>query len=125
MRNLHYAYRIVEEGEWAAAVAEGAYQGSSLDARDGFMHLSLASEVLNTARMYYGAHRGPLLVLKVALGKVPGAQLRCDWVESRRAFFPHIVGGEAGYAIPAEAVERVHCLTRGEGGTWEGFYALE
>ena len=89
------------------------------------MHLSLAGEVLTTARLYYAAHAGPLLVLQVDLRKLVGVQLRCDWVGKLGAFFPHILGGEAGFGIPCAAVERVHWLRRGEGGEWAGFDAAE
>jgi len=125
LANLIYAYRIVEIKEWEAARDSGVYKGSSIDERDAFMHLSLPGEVLNTARIYYGDYPGKLLVLKVDLKAIPGAVLRCDWVESRRAFFPHIIGGDAGYHIPVSAVQFVHTLTRDEKGNWTGFNLLE
>ena len=125
LARLRYAYRIVEEGEWAAAQAASMYGGSAMDAKDGFMHLSLASEVLTTANLYYAAHAGPLLVLKVSLGKLVGAQLRCDWVGTRGAFFPHILRGEAGNGIPCAAVESVHQLRKGVDGKWTGFNEVE
>lgn len=93
LASLRYAYRLVEASEWSSAQAAGLYAGTAMDSNDGFMHLSLPSEVLTTARLYYSSHPGPLLVLQVDLHAVPDAKLRADWVAQRGAFFPHIVGG--------------------------------
>lgn len=124
LASLRFAYRLVDEAEWALAQEQGAYKGSALDEKDGFLHLSLPGEVLTTARLYYGAHAGPLLVLKVDLRAVPGAELRADWVEGRKNFFPHIVGSAAGsFHVPTAAVAAVRTLTRAADGAWEGFNA--
>ena len=121
LASLRFAYRLVEPAEWAAAQACGLYKGTAMDAKDGFMHLSLPSEVLTTARLYYSAHPSPLLVLQVDLSAVPGAQLRADWVAQRGAFFPHIVGGQHGYFFPAAAVTKVAEITPDGAGAWQGF----
>jgi uncharacterized protein (DUF952 family) len=123
LASLRHAYRLVEPAEWAAAQASGLYTGTALDAKDAFMHLSLPGEVLTTARLYYGAHAGPLLVLQVDLQAVPGARLRADWVAQRSAFFPHIVDGQHGYHFPAAAVTKVtEIRPLGDGtGAWSGF----
>ena len=121
LATLKYAYRLVEESEWATAQSLGFYGGSPLDEKDNFMHLSLPDQVLTTARLYYSTHPGPLLVLCVDLSLVPGAQLRADWVETRKSFFPHITGGEKGYTFPVSSVVKVHTLTKTPSGDWEGF----
>jgi len=123
LASLRFAYRLVEESEWADAQGKGFYPGTELDKKDNFMHLSLPSEVLTTARLYYSSHPGPLLVLCVDLSLVPGVQMRADWVDSRKAFFPHIlnIGGDQGYTFPVISVTKVHTLTKSPTGEWEGF----
>ena len=104
-----FAYRIVCSDELAIIRATGVFKGSDLDHRDGYMHLSVLSEVLPTAGLYF-AGRPDLHALQVELSRVPGAVIRQDYVASRSAWFPHIVSGDGGYSIPLGAVVAVHPL---------------
>ena len=115
-----FAFRIVTAAEHAAFASSGSYPGSALDVRDNYMHLAPLSEVIPTANAYF-AGQTDLHVLQVELSKVPGAVLRHDWVASRGAFFPHILGGDNGFAIPKIAVVEVHKLAQGADG---GFMPL-
>jgi uncharacterized protein (DUF952 family) len=115
-----FAFRIITGAEHAAFATSGSYPGSPLDARDNFMHLAPLSEVVPTANAYFAGHTD-LHVLQVELSKVPGAVLRHDWVASRAAWFPHILGGDNGFAIPQSAVVEVHKLAQGADG---GFMPL-
>lgn len=110
-----FAFRIITGAELAAFSASGSYPGSALDARDDYMHLAPLSEVIPTANAYFSGHTD-LHVLQVELSKIPGAVLRHDWVGSRGAWFPHIIGGDNGFAIPKSAVVEVHKLTQETGG---------
>lgn len=112
-----YAFRLVTSVELAAFTASGSYPGSELDARDGYMHLSPLSEVLPTANAYFAGHTD-LHVLQVELSKIPGAVLRHDWVAKRSAWFPHIIGGDGGWAVPQCAVVEVHKLVQGADGAF-------
>ena len=81
-----HAYRLFTTTEWDAVVAAGAFTGTALDTRDGFIHLSLPSEVRSTCAAYF---RGTTLVLaRVALA---GLRTRNDFVASRNAWFPHVL----------------------------------
>ena len=53
MATQDYAYRLVSEAELQTIEAVGFFSGSSLDTRDGFIHLSLGSEVIETANRYF------------------------------------------------------------------------
>ena len=46
-------YKLITAAEWEAAWAEGVYRGSEQDQRDGFIHLSTAAQIAETARKYF------------------------------------------------------------------------
>jgi len=46
-------YKIMTASEWEAARAEGMYRGSAQDQRDGFIHLSTAAQIAETARKHF------------------------------------------------------------------------
>jgi uncharacterized protein (DUF952 family) len=67
-------------------VTASAFTGTDLDSRDGFIHLSLPTEVRSTCAHYF---KGVDLILaRVDLG---GLRIRNDWVEKRGAWFPHVL----------------------------------
>jgi uncharacterized protein (DUF952 family) len=81
------AYKLVDRTEWAAARAAGAYAGSAVDLADGFIHLSGADQLAETARRHY-AGRADLMLVAVDLRPL-GDDLR--WEASRGgALFPHL-----------------------------------
>lgn len=95
-------YKICTRGEWEAAVRDGRYKGSAVDGRDGFIHLSTAQQVEETAsRHFSGQHDLVLVALdEAALGEA----LRYE--PSRGgALFPHYFG-----ALPASAARWVEPL---------------
>lgn len=81
-----FAWRLFTPSEWAAVESTGAFSGTSLDTSDGFIHLSLLSEVRSTCAAYFAG-----AVLVVARVDLSGLRVRNDWVEKRRAFFPHVL----------------------------------
>lgn len=81
------AFKLVDASEWAAARAQGLYTGSAVDRTDGYIHMSTASQLAETARRHY-AGRGNLLLLTVPLEGL-GDALR--WEPSRGGeLFPHL-----------------------------------
>jgi uncharacterized protein (DUF952 family) len=82
-------YKISSASAWREAERTGVYRGSADDARDGFIHLSTASQVAETARKHFFGQTG-LFLIEVdadALGKA----LR--WERSRNdELFPHLYG---------------------------------
>jgi len=94
-------YKLVSQKEWSGAQEAGEYSGSELDKKDGFIHLSTASQCKQTARLHYGGREDVLLV-EVSTEKVRRS-LRWDPAPSRNnELFPHIYG-----VIPMDAVTRV------------------
>jgi len=89
-------YRLCHVDDWHEAVAAGVFSGTADDARDGYIHLSTADQVEETARLHYTRVR-PLMLLEVDRTRLDG---EVKWEPSRGgAAFPHLYG-----RIPLEAV---------------------
>ena len=97
------AYKIIDTVEWREAVAQGAYAGSAVDRADGFIHLSSAAQLDETARKHY-AGRDNLMLLTVDLEALKD---KVVWEPSRGgALFPHIYGD-----LPTTAVTEAKPFT--------------
>ncbi len=82
-------YKLLRAAEWSVAVTEGSYPGSAVDRRDGFVHLSAAGQVVQTAAIHFSGQAG--LVLLTVDPDLLGGELR--WEISRGgARFPHLYG---------------------------------
>ncbi len=91
------AYKIIDAGEWRRAMARGAYDGSDADRADGYIHLSTADQLAETAAKHY-AGRTNLMLLTVDLAALGETLV---WEASRGgALFPHIYG-----SLPLRAVQ--------------------
>jgi uncharacterized protein (DUF952 family) len=89
-------YKICEPAAWRAAAATGTYQGSAVDARDGFIHFSTAEQLAETAAKHF-ARQTDLMLIAVDADAL-GAALK--WEPSRGGeLFPHLYG-----ALPVDAV---------------------
>jgi len=85
----HLIYKVCAASEWSDAVAAGTYQGSAVDRRDGFIHLSGAAQLEETLRRHFAGQRE--LVLVAVEPDALGAALR--WEPSRGGEpFPHLYG---------------------------------
>src|SRR5215510_13793232 len=95
-------YKICTASEWHEAEHAGAYRGSAVDRKDGFIHFSTAEQAAETARKWFAGQRD--LVLVAVDGDALGVMLK--WEPSRGgALFPHLYG-----ALPLKAVLRVDAL---------------
>ena len=82
-------FKIVTAAEWRAAEAAGVFAGSAVDARDGFIHLSTAAQVRETAARHFSG-QADLLLIAVDVAAL-GPALK--WEPSRGgALFPHLHG---------------------------------
>jgi uncharacterized protein (DUF952 family) len=80
-------YKILAATEWDAAVASGRFDGSAVDHKDGYIHLSTAAQAGDTARLHFAGQTG--LVLLELVAEDFGADLK--WEPSRGgALFPHL-----------------------------------
>ena len=81
-------YKLIAESMWRDAEASGYFSGSSVDARDGFIHFSTAAQVAETAARHF-AGATDLLLVAVRADKLAKADLR--WEPSRGGdLFPHL-----------------------------------
>lgn len=95
-------YKICTASEWHEAERDGAYRGSAVDHKDGFIHFSTAEQAAETAGKWFSGQRD--LVLVAVDGDALGARLK--WEPSRGgALFPHLYD-----ELPLKAVLRVDPL---------------
>ncbi len=101
-------YKIVPRALWLEAEKTGTFVGAPVDLADGFIHLSDADQVAETARRHFAGQRDLLLVAVEA--EALGDALR--WERSRAgALFPHL------YAkLPVAAATWVKPLLLGQDG---------
>ena len=107
-------YKIMSRQEWETAQATGLYEGSGVDRRDGFIHLSASHQVRATARKHFSGIDDLLLVsvAEEALGQ------SLKWEVSRGGdLFPHIYGALLLSAVsevtPLPLVDGVHHFPEG------------
>ena len=90
------AYKIVSTEDWAAIQTTGGYDGSAVDLRDGYIHLSAADQLAGTAAKHYPG-RDDLMLLDVDLRSCGEAIV---WEPSRGgALFPHLYGRLSAAAV--------------------------
>lgn len=82
-------YKIADAAAWQHAVRQGRFEGAANDLQDGFIHLSSAAQVEETARRHFAERDG--LVLVAFEEKDFGSTLK--WEPSRGGdLFPHVYG---------------------------------
>jgi uncharacterized protein (DUF952 family) len=92
---MQLLYKIMSAAEWALTERTGVFEGSAVDHRDGFIHLSAAHQVRETAQKHFAGQQDLMLV---ALGADFLENLK--WEPSRSGdLFPHVYG-----SIPVAAV---------------------
>ena len=80
-------FKIFRRAEWDALCAAGHSDGAPVDREDGFIHLSTAAQVVETAARHFAGESDLVLVALDTAGL--GADLR--WEPSRGGqLFPHL-----------------------------------
>ena len=98
-------YKICPEALWREAERAGVFSGAPVDVRDGFIHLSTAAQVRETAAKHFRGQDDLLLIAVDADALGPGLR----YEPSRRGdLFPHVHG-----ALPLSAVRWVKPLPLG------------
>ncbi len=76
------AYKIFRQDEWLAFDAAGETAGAPIDLEDGYIHLSTAEQVAETAAKYFAGVDGLMLL---------AVEADFTWEASRGgALFPHL-----------------------------------
>lgn len=82
-------YKIVSADLWRAAERAGVFRGASVDIGDGYIHLSTAAQVRETAARHFSDQADLLLVAYDVTGLGPALK----WEPSRGgALFPQLYG---------------------------------
>lgn len=102
------AYKILTADEWAAFGQAGSFAGAPIDRADGYVHLSAADTVIETAARHFAGHDA-LVLVTLDLARLGDA---VRWEVSRGgALFPHCYG-----ELPMAAVVRSDPLPLDESG---------
>ncbi|KAK4089845.1 hypothetical protein VFPFJ_08696 [Purpureocillium lilacinum] len=104
MESPRFVYKIVPTAP--PEPIPKAYPLSDLDKKDGFIHLSTATQVPNTADLFFSSH-SDLWLIKFELTKFVDP---IKWEDS----FPHLYGN-----FGKKDVESVQKFERSEGKTWK------
>jgi uncharacterized protein (DUF952 family) len=85
---MRFLYKILGSTQWREAEAKGVFEGSAVDLKDGFIHLSAAHQLRETAARHF-AGQADLVLVAFAEGDL--SDLR--WEPSRGGdLFPHVYG---------------------------------
>jgi uncharacterized protein (DUF952 family) len=82
-------YKISPASAWREAERQGVFRGSADDVKDGFIHFSTASQLVETARKHFSGQSG-LLLIEVDTDAL-GHSLRFETSRNGEKF-PHLYG---------------------------------
>ncbi len=110
---MRFLFKICSDAEWRQAAENGVFAGSAVDHADGFIHLSAADQVRETAARHFAGRTGLVLV---AFAEADLSGLK--WEPSRGgALFPHVYGtiatGAARWVSPLPLQGGVHVFPAG------------
>ena len=100
-----FPYKLLAARDWVLAQQKGVIAPAPIDSRDGYIHLSTAAQVLETARRHF-AEEPDVVAVEIDPAKATG-EIRYETAPSRGEIFPHLYG-----ALPLAAVIRVRPLRR-------------
>ena len=82
-------YKICDRALWQEAERQRVFRGAPVDAQDGFIHFSIAAQVVETAAKHFAGAADLVLVAVEAAHLGPALK----WEVSRGgALFPHLYG---------------------------------
>jgi len=85
---MRILYKILSADQWRAAQALGVFEGSAVDLQDGFIHLSTAPQMRETAARHFAGQDG-LVLVGFREDELPSLK----WEPSRGGdLFPHVYG---------------------------------
>lgn len=85
-----FLYRLVTVDEWRAAQESGTVPLREIDERDGYVHLSTKTQVIETANLHF-ADADNLLALEIRFDAI-AANIRFELAPKRGEAFPHLYG---------------------------------
>ena len=106
-----FVYRLATPDEWQTARETGDIQMTDLDRRDGFLHLSTAGQIIQSANLHFTTE--PALWALLFARDELDAKLKWERVPGRWDEMPHYYG-----ALAASQVRGAHEMTRNPGGSF-------
>ena len=102
-----HIYKICDASLWEDAERNGVFTGAGIDIEDGYIHLSTARQLAETARLHFHNRSGQVLVT------VDADKLDIKWEPSRGGdLFPHLY-----QALSLDAVIDVRAMQLDDHGT--------
>lgn len=102
-----HIYKICDASLWEDAERNGVFTGAGIDIEDGYIHLSTAMQLAETARLHFHNRSGQVLVT------VDADKLDIKWEPSRGGdLFPHLY-----QALSLDAVIDVRAMPLDDHGT--------
>lgn len=96
MNSIQTAFKVLTAEEWSTFEKDGAFSGTALDRRDGYIHLSTFDQLRGTLERHFCGQEG-LVIVEIDLGLL-GATVR--WEEAREGeLFPHLYGQLARHHV--------------------------
>ena len=89
-----HLYKALTTQEWNEFKTSGAFQGSELDKKDGFIHTSTASQLMFTLNKFFPVSSG----IKAVIVKIDTSKLKPEVIKYEPSK-PGKVGGELYYHI--------------------------
>ncbi len=108
---MNLIYKIAPAALWRKTQDQGRFDGAPIDVKDGFIHLSTAAQVEETALKHF-AGRSDLVLIAVDANKL-GDGLRYE-ASRGGALFPHLHA-----PLPLDAVVFVKPLPPAPGGGYD------
>ena len=84
-----FVFKIFTTEQWLQTEADGTFIGAPIDLADGYVHLSTASQVEETAAKYFTGIAGLVLA---AVDPAPYGEKLVYEVSRGGALFPHLYG---------------------------------
>jgi len=81
-------YRLATQGEWAVAQESGYVPLRPVDEKDGYIHLSIREQLLETAQRHFVGVTD-LLALEIPLDVI-AEKVKFEMAAKRNALFPHL-----------------------------------
>lgn len=105
-----YIYKILLREQWAEFQKQSEFTGAPIDQKDGYIHFSMASQMVETASKHFGRYKD-LVLTEVQSDKL-GAALRYEASRGGN-LFPHLYA-----TLSMDAVTRHWDLKRGPSGDY-------
>ena len=106
MKDFHQVvYRVISKEDWEIAKQVGRVPRCGSDERDGYVHLSTAETMIQTANLYFEPAEEPLII--ELQSQALGTSLRWEKVACQDQSFPHLYAEGIPYHAVTACIELV------------------